>query len=165
MVGDGQLDDEAVGIGAALAVNVDAKVVPAAAQFSHGRVDGQQVLGRGCAQGHDDLGADGGDLPHEERNAGFALVAFRCAVPRRPALDYVGNVDVLAAQAHGGDHIVQQLPGAAHKGQALLIFIGPRAFTNEHQLGMNVAGAEDDVFAPLRQTAAGAVANVFADNL
>src|SRR6185312_11318518 len=140
-----QLHGRAIGISAALAVQVHAEVVPAAAQFTHGRVDGEKVFGGGSAQGHNYLRADGNDLAHQEGNAGFALVALWGTIPRRAALDHVGNVNILAAQAHGRNHVVEQLAGAAHEGQPLLVFVGPRTFAHEHQVGVLVAGAENDV--------------------
>src|SRR5579864_7656472 len=163
MVGYCQLNGRTVGIGPALAVDVDAKVVPVPAQFSHGRVDGQKVFGRGSAEGHNYLGADGSDLPHQEGNAGFALVALRGSIPGRAALHHVGDVNIFAAQTHGRDHVVEQLPGAAHEGQALFVLVGARTFAHKHQFGMDVACAKDDVFAAFAEAAASALANVFAD--
>ncbi len=43
------------------------------------------------------------------------------------------------------------------------ILIGPRTFAHEDQLGLLIAHAEDDLVAPLMQTAAAAIADVFKD--
>ena len=88
------------------------------------------------------------------------------AVARRAALDDVGDVNVGPLQAHRLDHLVQQLPGAADEGFALLVFVGAGAFADEHQLSARVADAEHDLLAPvLVQLAAGAVfAKFFADD-
>ena len=111
------------------------------------------------------LGLIGSDLPHQKWRAGLAFVALRRAVPRRPALDDVRDVDFFAPQAHGFDHVVEQLSGAADERFALLVFVGARRFADEHQLGMRIAHAEDNLLAPLLgQAAAGAVADIFADS-
>ena len=138
------------------------EVVPASAQFRHGSIDRQQRLGRDRAQRHDRLRLDGRDLPHQKGRAGFALVALRRAVSRRPALDDVRDIHIFAPQAHGLDHVVEQLSGAAHEGLALLVFVSARSLADEHQLRLRIAHAEDDLLASLFvQTAAGAVANIF----
>ena len=94
-------------------------IIEPAAQRRHRVVDAQQVLGRSRAQRHDDLRPDDANLPHQERRAGFALIALGRAVARRAALHDVGDVHLLALQAHGGDHVVEQLTGASDERQAL----------------------------------------------
>ena len=123
------------------------EVVEAATQGVHGVVDAEQVLGGGRAQGHDDLGADDANLAQQERRAGIALVALGRAVARRTALHDVGDVNLFALQAHGGDHVVEQLSGAPDERQALRVFVCARPFADEHQLGVRIAGAEDDLLA------------------
>ncbi len=92
------------------------------------------------------------------------LVALRRAIAGRTAFHDVGDVDILAANAHGFDHVVEQLSGAAHEGLALRVFVGAGAFAHEHQVGARIAHAEDDLLAALLvQFAAGAVAEVFAN--
>ena len=142
-------------------------IVEAPAQRGHRVVDAQQVLGRRRAQRHDDLRPDDANLPHQERRAGFALVALGRAVARRAALHDVGDVHLLALQSHGGDHVVEQLAGAPDERQPLLVFVSARAFADEHQLGMWIASAEDDLLAPqLRQLATLAVGtDVVGDDL
>src|SRR5688572_14521473 len=56
----------------------------------------QQRFRRKRAERHDDLRTDAVDLPEEEALAGLDLVRVRVAVPWRPALDHVGDVDVAA---------------------------------------------------------------------
>ncbi len=142
-------------------------IVEAPAQRGHRVVYAEQVLGCGRAQRHDDLRADDADLPHQEWRAGIALVAFGSAIARRPALHDVGDVDLLALEAHGGDHVVEQLSGAPDERQALLVFVSARPFADEHQLGVRISGAEDDLLASqLGQLAALAVgADVVGDDL
>ena len=105
------------------------------------------------------------DLAEQERLALLHFVGLGVAVARRPALDDVGDVDVLAPQADGLDDLRQQLPGAADERLALDVFVGARRLAHEHQVGVRVADAEHDLLAPERvQLAAGAVgADVVAD--
>src|SRR5581483_12514998 len=121
MVGDGQAG---AGPGGVVAAHTGgSELVPAATQVRHGIVDGEQSAGGDRAQRHDDSGADGGDLPHEEGRAGFALVALGCAVIGGAAFDDVGDVNLFALQSHGRDHVGEQLPGAADEGLALQVFV------------------------------------------
>ena len=61
------------------------------------------------------------------------------------------------------DHLREQLPGAADEREALRIFIGARAFADEHQPRLFVARSEDDLVAALVQAAAFAIADVGED--
>ena len=98
-----------------------------------------------------------------ERGARLDLVGLRVPVAGRPALDDVGDVDVFAREAHGFDDLREQLPGAANKRLALLVFVGARAFPDEHQARGGVADAEHDVGSPRVQLAATAVAKLGAE--
>src|SRR5207253_10907770 len=53
------------------------------------------------------------NLAHEKGRASFTFIAFRCAIAWRTALNYVCDVNFLAAQSHSFDHVGQQLTGAA----------------------------------------------------
>ncbi len=88
-------------------------------------------------------------------------------LPRRAALHDIGDVHLLALEAHGSDHVVEQLAGASDEGQTLRVFVGARALADKHQLGVGVAGAEDDLLAALLpQLAALAVgADIVGDDL
>src|SRR5215469_5077489 len=126
-------------------------------------MDAEQILcGRGTER-HDGLRLDGADLPHEKRDAGVAFVFFRGAILRGPAFHDIRYVHVFAAQAHGCNHIVQQLTGAADERQPLRVFIGTRAFANEHQLGLRIARTKDEIGAAFMQAAKAAVADIGAD--
>ena len=92
------------------------------------------------------------------------LVALGRAIAGRTAFHDVRDVDILAANAHGFDHVVQQLTGAAYEGLALRVFVGAGAFAHEHQFRAWIADAENDLLAALFvQFAAGAIAEVFAN--
>ena len=123
----------------------------------------QQISRSGRAQRDDDLGPHHIDLPEEERRAGIGLFRLGGAIAGRTALDHVGDVDLFALQAHGRDHVVEQLPGAAHERQSLRVFVGAGAFADEHQARVGRAVGKHDLVAALVQGAARAVADVFAD--
>ena len=92
------------------------------------------------------------------------LVAFWRAIARRAALHDVRDVDIFAADAHGFDHVVEQLSGATDEGFALRVFVSAGAFADKHQVGVRIAYAEDNLLAALLvELAAGAVAEIFAD--
>src|SRR5260370_12436215 len=84
----------------------------------------------------------------------------RRAIFRGAALQNVTNVDVLALQAHGFDHLGQQFSRATYKGQPLLIFIAPRAFAHENEVGFGISIAEDELGAAAMQLAAGTIAEI-----
>ena len=83
----------------------------------------------------------------------------------RTALDDVGDIDLFALEAHGLDHVVEQLAAAADEGHARCVFIRARAFADEHEAGVGVAVAEDELVAAFGEGAAGAVADFFADQV
>jgi hypothetical protein len=140
--------------------------VPGAAQGAEGLFDAEEVGGGGGSEGDDDLGADDVDLFEEKGRAGVGLDGLGSAVGRGAAFDDVGDVDLVAAQAHGGDHVVEELAGLADEGDAGGILVGAGAFADEEEAGVGVAVAEDDVAAAgVGERAAGAVADLVADSL
>ena len=142
-----------------------AKIVPAAAEFRHRRVNGQKSLGGDCPEGNDDFGLDYGDLTHQKRRAGFAFIALGGPIPGRAALDDVCDINIFTLQAHGLNHVVQQLTSAADERFPLLVFIGAWGFADKHQIGAGIAYTEDDLLASLfMQDTAGAVTEVFANH-
>ena len=77
------------------------------------------------------------------------------AVFGRPAFEDVGDEDLVAAQAHAlGDHVRQELAGAADERLALPVFVGARSLTDEHQSGLGRAGAENGLRSRLGQVSA-----------
>ena len=57
-------------------------------------------------------------------------------------------------QSRGLDDFRQQLAGLADERLGLFVFIRPRRFADEHELRVNAADAEHDVFARRRQVRA-----------
>lgn len=140
--------------------------LPGAAQLRDALFRDEQVLRRHVAEGHDDLRVDGTDLFLHEADAGFDLVWFGIAVPRRAAFDDVADVDVLALQLHALDNDVrQELAGLSDKGSGLLVFFKARPFTDEYDRGLRVPFAEDYIRSARMQFAPCAVAQLFTDGL
>src|SRR5262249_8947119 len=65
------------------------------------------------------------------------------AVARWAALDRIANVDFFSLEAAGDDDAIEQLAGLTDEGLALPVFIGPRGFTDEAELGIDRPDAED----------------------
>ncbi len=65
----------------------------------------------------------------------------------RAAFQNIGDVNIVAFQTHGFDHFGEELAGSADEWYALLVFVGTWGFTDEHERGIGVADAEDDLFA------------------
>ena len=143
-----------------------AALVPGAAQGGEGLFHAEHVGGGGTAEGDDDLGTDDVDLFEEEGAAGAGFDGLGGAIGGRAALYDVGDVDLFALEAHGGNHIVKELAGLADEGEAGGVFVGTGAFADEHEAGVGVAVAEDDVAAAgVGERAASAVADEVADGL
>ena len=77
--------------------------------------------------------------------AGLDLDRLRVAVAGRPAHQHVGDEDLVALEPDPLEQLGQQPTGPAHERQSLAILLGPRRLAHEHQVGVGVAGAEDDL--------------------
>jgi len=108
------------------------KVIEPAAQFRHGSIHREKILCCHRAESHHDFWLDNRNLAHEKWRAGLALVAFRSTVPRRTSFHNVRDIDLFSIQAHGFDHVVEQLSGPADERLALRIFIGSGSLTDKH---------------------------------
>ena len=60
----------------------------------------------------------------------------------------------MAVQPDGMEHFVEKLTGRAHKRQTLQIFLLPRSFADEHDVGILVAVADYHVGSARMQLAA-----------
>src|ERR1700687_4299461 len=140
------------------------EIVNMSAQIRHGIRGAEEKLCRRRAQGHDDLGAHHENLPHQERTAGIALVTLRSPILRRTALHHIADVNVFATNAHGSDHVVEQLSGAADERLSLRIFIRARTLAYEHDSRVRITHPEDDVGASLAQHTARTIAQVFTNH-
>src|SRR5581483_11696927 len=120
-----------------------------------------EKLRREVAERRDDDGLDQLDLAEEMALAGLDLVRLRVAVARRAALEDVRDVDVCACEADLCEQLLEQLAGLADERQALLVLVETGRLADEHQVGVRIAGAEDDLRPPLCEAAAGAAGNGF----
>ena len=139
-------------------------LAPLSAEPGDRRIGPEQRLRRELPEGDDDLGPDRVQLRLEEGLAGLDLVRLGVAVARRPALHDVADVDLVAAVAHRGDHLRQELarrrrrrgcPGCPPPRP------GPRPRRPGAAFGL--PDAEDEVLAARAQLAALAVAQRAAD--
>ena len=97
------------------------------------------------------------DLAQKKRRALRHLVGLGIAVARRPALEHVGDVDVLAAlESDRGEHVVEQLPRLADERVAEPVLLCARRLADQHPLRVLIAHAEYGLRARLVQAARGA---------
>src|SRR5450759_184398 len=92
----------------------------------------EKPLHRKAPQGNYDARLDQGQLAVQVLTAGHNLIRQWVAVTRWPALDDVGDVDLLSTQVYGAQQLLQVLAGCADKRPALVIFMETRPFTDEH---------------------------------
>ena len=90
------------------------------------------------------FGSDQLELPEQVVLAVVDLLRQRVAVAGRPALQDVGDEHVAALEADLAQQLVEQPPGLADERQAALVLAGAGRLADEHQVGVGVAGAEDD---------------------
>ena len=84
----------------------------------------------------------------------YYLVGFGIAVSLRMALDHIADIAVeFAIELHRGEHLGQELPGAADEWLALLVLFLARPLADDDQLGLRIARAEDHRLAALAELA------------
>jgi hypothetical protein len=71
------------------------------------------------------------ELPVKPLLAGLDLHRQGIAVARRPALQDVADIDLLPSESDRGQQFIEELPGRAHEGASLLIFVPAWRFTDE----------------------------------
>ena len=113
-----------------------------------------EELGGEVAERRDHLRLDQLDLAEEVRLAGLDLVRLRVAVAGRAAFEDVRHKDVVPGNPDSGEQPVEQLPGLADEGDALLVLVEAGSLADEHQVGARVPGAEDHLRPALSEPAA-----------
>ena len=126
---------------------------PLAAQARERNIGLEQTVGGVSPERDNELGANVFDLADQIRLALRHLLRLRVAVAGRSALQYVRDIDLLALEAHGEQHGVQQLAGAAHERLALPVFVRTRSFADKHPRCRRVADAENRLGAGFMQAA------------
>ena len=111
-------------------------------------------FGSNPTQADDDLGLHQCCLPPQIADAGVLFHVQRVPVLGRTALYHVGDIDLGTVQMDDLQHIVQQLTGPAHKGDALLVLVLTGAFTDEHDLRRLTAVPKHHVGPGVRQRTA-----------
>src|SRR5579863_9040042 len=141
-------------------------VEPLAAESGNAQRGLEHRLRGATAEATNHPGLDHAELANEIGRAGCDFVLFRQAIFGRTAFHDVADVNIRTAKAHRLDHLREEFPGAADEGLALLVFVAAGTFTDENELRLRIADAEDDVGASLVEFAARAVgADVGADAL
>ena len=85
------------------------------------------------------------DLLEEMRLAGLDLLRLRVAVARRPALEDVRDVDVLAREADAREQLASSFPAAPTNGTPCLSSWKPGASPTNIRSAVGRARAEDDL--------------------
>ena len=107
----------------------------------------EQGFGRYAACGHDHFRRNQFHHPVHEGTAYGQLLRLRIAVSGRAPVIHIGDESVfLAVAVDRGQHLVEQLPGLADKGQALAVLVGAGAFADHHQAGAGRAVIDDCIF-------------------
>ena len=127
-----------------------------------GRPTGQK-LRREVAERRNDARLDQLDLPPEMSLAGLDLFGQRIAVAGRAAFKNVDDIDVVTRQPDAGEQLVEQLARRADERDALLVLVEAGSLADEHQIGVRVARAEDDLRAASGKCALGAACNDLAE--
>ena len=122
----------------------------------------REQLGREVAESRDERRPDQLDLTEEVRLAGLDLLRLGIAVAGRPALEHVRDVDVGPGHPDPVQEPLEQLAGLADERYALLVLVEAGRLADEHQLGVGVAGAEDDLCAGRREGTARAAEGLVA---
>ena len=95
--------------------------------------------------------------------AGLDLERLGVAIARRPALQHVGDENVLPREADAFQQLVEELARAADERQALAVLFGSRRLADEHHIGVSVPGAEHRLAARLVQWALRARLHLFVE--
>src|SRR5205085_5837227 len=105
-------------------------------------------------QRDDDAWSDERDLPVEIRAASLHLERIGRTVAGGPALEHVGDIDVLATpHCERGKHAVEKPPGLSHERLASGVFVGAGCLADKEPLRVRVADAGDRLVAAAAQGA------------
>ena len=111
------------------------------------------------AQGHYQFRIDKLYLPVQVNAAGAHFRWERVPVLRWTALHHVGDEDLPAGKADGGQELFEKDTGWPHEGPALAVFLHPGPLANEHYLRMRCTLTGNRVDATTVQIALGTARN------
>ena len=135
--------------------------VNAPAQARDRRVGFEQRRCRALAQRDDQLRPDQRGLAVEIGTARLDLARLGRAIVRRPALEDVGDVDVLTAlHSEGRQHVVEEPARLPDEGLAPGVLFAPRRLADEQPVGVDVAHSGDGSVPGAREPACGARVDV-----
>src|SRR3989454_12676798 len=111
-----------------------------AAQLAGRLTGGEEALSRDAAERQDGLGLQHRQLRREERRAGGEHVGLGISIPGRPTHDGVANVNFVARQLDLSrlEHFRPELSRPPDEGEALSVFVGARALTDDDELRARV---------------------------
>ena len=112
-----------------------------------------QALEREAPEGDDDSRLDDFNLAANVRTACVELVLLGIAILGRPAFHHISDVDVVACQMHRFDDVGEKLPRPPDERFALDVFVAARRLADEHQIGVGIADAENNLRSAPRQSA------------
>jgi len=127
-----------------------------------GDADGfaEESFDGGGAEGDEDFGADQIDLFLQVGDAGGHFrgggLAVASGLPGGvgAALEDVGDVDGVAGEAGRDDDFGEELAGGANKRFAHAVFVRAGGLADEHEAGIDVTDAKDDIFAGVGEVGA-----------
>lgn len=123
--------------------------MPCAAKFAHGAAEAEQTFNGGCTQRHEHFWLNDFDLLCQIRQAGLHLLRSGGAITAGrawrvgPALQDVGDINRIAAEAHGCDDFGQQLPRPPYEWFTLCVLVHARRFADKHQIGIRMANSKN----------------------
>lgn len=103
------------------------------------------VFHRTTAEADDDGGGNDRDLFCEIGAGGRTFFGCRYAVAGRAVLHDVGNINMIAREAHGDNHFVEQFACGADERPTCAVLDFAGAFTDEHDFGIDIAFAPDEI--------------------
>jgi hypothetical protein len=116
--------------------------VYATAQSTHRFVRAKQLLGSDAPDSKNQLWTDELYLSLEMTPAGLCFCNGGVTIVRRPALQNVRDENAVAIQAHGAQHFVQQLAGAADERLPASVFFGAWRLAYDHPVRFRISHAE-----------------------
>ena len=119
----------------------------------------QQSQGGCSAHGQDHFGLNQRNLPRQIIGAMRHFQLTRIATRWGSALQCMGEVNVIACEAQGLQHVVKQLACGPGKTSPILIFFFAWRIAHNHPFGASQAIAQNSLLARLAQAAACAGAN------
>ena len=110
------------------------QLAPAPAQSHDAVLRAQKGARRGCAEADEDARAHQLDLAQREGQAGFGFRRRRCTVAGRAPEHRIGDPHVVAPDADGGEHAVQELARLADEGLARDVLLAAWRLSHHHHL-------------------------------